>query len=163
MREGRFLIEQTKWMPGEPDAPTTQSFYGACEKIDFRNSWAESYLVPKKWLNYSFSDSDKVLKMSEEFAGTVDLSTFVNSSETLFSFDSELNCVQEISYWGEGSGKEVSDVGELHINGEKETYHFAYLEAAPNFDLPQKGIHLDEYPWYQFMFARNYIPLMWNV
>ena len=160
-REGQFSIEQTKWMSTDSD-PTTQNFYGACEKIKLRTSWGESYLVPQERQNYSFSDSDKILKMTEKYAGTIDLSTYAISAETLFSLDSDLDCVEKISYLREDSGKELSDAGELVVCGGRETYSFAYLEGAPNFEVSQKGIQLEEYPWYEFGFPAWHIPLMWN-
>ena len=161
MREGRFSIEQTEWVSADSD-PTTQNFYGTCRKIDFRTSWGESYLVPQERQNYSFSDSDRILKMTEQYAGTIGLSTFAYYVETLFSFDSDLDCVNKINYWGEGPSKELSDTGELIISGARRTYSFAYLEDTPNFEVSQKGIQLEEYPWYEFEFAAWNIPLMWN-
>lgn len=161
IKEGQFSIEQTEWLPADSD-PTTQNFYGTCEKIDLRTSWGESYLVPQERQNYSFSDSDRVLKMTEQYAGTNGLCTSNYFIETLFSFDSGLDCVNKINYWGEGSDKELGDAGELIISGAKKTYSFAYLEGAPNFEVSQKGIHLNEYPWYEFEFAAMNISLIRN-
>ena len=160
MKEGQFSIEQTKWMSYEPDVPKTKILYGPCEKIDFRNSWAESYLIPKERQNYSFSDSDKVLKMTDKSAVSNNSYTFAYSMETLFSFDSKFNYIHNISYRGEGSGKGLNDADEMIIDGERETYDFAYLEVAPDFEVPQKGTHLEKYPFPEFMFANFYnLPL----
>lgn len=160
VKEGQFSIEQTKWMSYEPDVPKTKILYGPCEKIDFRNSWAESYLIPKERQNYSFSDSDKVLKMTDKSAGSNNSYTFAYSMETLFSFDSKFNYIHNISYRGEGSGKGLNDADEMIIDGERETYDFAYLEVAPDFEVPQKGTHLEKYPCPEFMFANFYnLPL----
>ena len=100
--------------------------------------------------------------MTEQYAGTIDLSTFAISVETLFSLDSGLDCVKKISYLREDSGKELSDAGELVVSGGRRTYSFAYLEGTPNFEVSQKGIQLKEYPWHEFEFAAWHIPLMWN-
>lgn len=161
IKEGQFSIEQTEWLPADSD-PTTQNFYGTCEKIDLRTSWGESYLVPQERKNYSFSDSDKILKMTEQYVGTTDLSTFAISVETLFSLDTDLDCVKKISYLREDSGKELSDAGELVVSGGRMTYNFAYLEGTPNFEVSQKGIQLEEYPWYEFEFAAMNISLIRN-
>ena len=99
-------------------------------------------MAPQERQNYSFSDSNKILKMTEQYAGTIDLSTF--------------------AYLREDSGKELSDAGELVVSGGRRTYSFAYLEGTPNFEVSQKGIQLKEYPWHEFEFAAWHIPLMWN-
>lgn len=161
IKEGQFFIEQTQWLPADSN-PTTQNFYGICEKIDLRTSWGESYLMPQERQNYSFSDSDKILKMTERYAGTNGLCTSIGSIETLFSFDSDLHCVNKINYLGEGSDKELSEADELVMSGTRKTYSFAYLEDAPNFEVSQKGIQLEEYPWYEFEFAKMYISLIRN-
>lgn len=161
IKEGQFSIEQTEWLPADSD-PTTQNFYGTCEKINLRTSWGESYLVSQERQNYSFSDSDKILKMTERYAGTNGLCTSNCSIETLFSFNSDLDCVNKINYWGEGTDKEFSDAGELVMSGARNTYNFAYQEDAPNFEVSQKGIRLEEYPWYEFEFAAMNISLIRN-